>query len=52
MKYPAEFNDIRCFDDEEVAVYLPKLLEEPAIQQILAMFMSAENANGTILLLL
>lgn len=45
MKFPAEFNDIRCFDDEEVAVYLPKLLEEPAIQQILAMFMSAENAQ-------
>lgn len=42
MKYPAEFNDIRCFDDSEVAVYLPKLLAEPTVQQVLGMFLGPE----------
>lgn len=42
MKYPAEFNDIRCFDDSEVAVYLPKLLAEPAVQQVLGMLLGPE----------
>lgn len=42
MKYPAEFNDIRCFDDSEVAVYLPKLLAEPTVQQVLGMLLGPE----------
>jgi hypothetical protein len=42
MKYPAEFNDIRCFDDSEVAVYLPKLLAEPTVQQVLGMLLGSE----------
>lgn len=43
MKYPAEFNDIRCFDDSEVALYLPKVLAEPQVQQVLAMLLGAET---------
>ena len=42
MKYPAEFNDIRCFDDSEVAVYLPRLLAEPTVQQVLGMLLGPE----------
>lgn len=42
MKYPAEFNDIRCFDDSEVAVYLPKLLAESTVQQVLGMLLGPE----------
>ena len=42
MKYPVEFNDIRCFDDSEVAVYLPKLLAEPTVQQVLGMLLGPE----------
>ena len=42
MKYPAEFNDIRCFDDSDVAVYLPKLLAEPTVQQVLGMLLGPE----------
>lgn len=43
MKYPAEFNDIRCFDDSEVALYLPKILAEPQVQQVLTMLIGAET---------
>ncbi len=43
MKYPAEFNDIRCFEDSEVAQYLPKVLAEPQVQQVLAMLLGPET---------
>lgn len=43
MKYPAEFNDIRCFDDSEVALYLPKILAEAQVQQVLTQLIGAET---------
>lgn len=45
MKYPAEFDNIRCYEDSEVNAYLSKVVSEPLVQQILTYLFGAEVAQ-------
>ena len=45
MKYPAEFDSIRCYLDEDVTTILPQLIAQPEVSYILASLLGEENTK-------